>query len=505
MAKTKRPIFEYIDLLKEKNLIKKSNIDQVHMDSLVSHVTYNSKEVIPDTLFICKGLHFKEEYLREAINSGAIIYISEKKYIDEDFSIPYILVADIRETLAELANLYYDEVWKSLKLVGITGTKGKSTTSYYVKTILDQYLLSKGNPLSGILSGIFNYDGIIEEESHLTTPETLELHQHFQNAVDSDISYLTMEVSSQALKYHRTLGINFNVGVFLNIGHDHISDIEHHSYEDYRDSKLQLFSQCQVALVNIGSQDFIRIIEEARKKTVKVLTFGLHEDADIYGYDLIQDEGGTKFTVSSPKYNGEFRVGMKGIFNVENALAAISVAHELDIPISYVKKAVDMARVAGRMELFYDKSKNLVIIVDYAHNQMSFKRLFETIKIEYPGQEIHIVFGCPGNKALGRRQELGEIAGEYANKVYITEEDAGEEPLEKISNEIASYIDKANIDYEIIDDREEAIKKAIDKIPNNSVLLITGKGRETRQKRASQYIETLSDVEIVERILAHEE
>ena len=505
MAKSKRPLFEYVEALESKNLIKKTNIDGALMNSFINHVSYNSKDVIPNTLFVCKGIHFKEDYLREALTNGAVIYIGEEVQLMDKPDIPYILVHDMRKTLAVLANIYYKEIWKSLKLVGITGTKGKSTTSYYVKSILDLYLLSQNKPLSAILSGIFNYDGIINEESHLTTPETFELHQHFQNSVDSGIEYLTMEVSSQALKYHRTEGVSFSVGVFLNIGHDHISDIEHQSYEDYRDSKLRLFSQCHVALVNSGTPDFNRVINEARAKSPKVLVFGMEEESDIFAYDLVQDEEGTSFKVRSPKYNGEFRVGMKGLFNVENALAAIAVAHEIDIPINFVKDGIELARVPGRMELFYDKSKDLVIIVDYAHNQLSFEKLFETVQIEYKNRPIHIVFGCPGYKALGRRQELGEIAGKYADMVYITEEDAGEEPLANISGEIAQYIQKARTNYEIIDDREEAIKRAIQMAPQNCILLITGKGRETRQKRDSLYIDTLSDVEIVERILSHEE
>jgi UDP-N-acetylmuramoyl-L-alanyl-D-glutamate--2,6-diaminopimelate ligase len=318
------------------------------------------------------------------------------------------------------------------------------------------------------------------------------------------IHHLTMEVSSQALKYHRTLGVQFKVGIFLNIGQDHISELEHPDFEDYLDSKLRLFSQCEMALVHNDGPYFSKVLEAAKEGAQKVVTFGRNPGSEIWGHDLVTREEGTEFSVSFDGVTELFQINMKGTFNVDNALAAISACLILEIPISIIKKGLAKAKVAGRMELFYHKNKDRIIFVDYAHNQLSFETLFQSIKQEYPDREISIVFGCPGKKALGRRKELGEIAGRNADKVYITEEDAGEEPLEDISKEIASYVAKEGTPHEMIPDREKAIRKAIQTASAHSVILITGKGRETRQKRGTEYIDTPSDVEIVERVVRDE-
>lgn len=497
-------IEEYINVFRDHDILAEYNIPEEYMSNSVGYISFNSLDVKPGTLFICKGSHFKEEYLAAALKAGAVAYISEKEYLlgsSRPENIPFILVKDIRKAMAYMANMYYNEVWKELCLIGITGTKGKSTTTYFMKYILDDYLKSQRKARSAIISGIENYDGVIEEESHLTTPEAMELHRHFNNALRKGIEYLSMEVSSQALKYDRTLGVRFNVGCFLNIGHDHISEVEHGDFEDYLEAKLKIFQQCDVAVVNLDIDFADRILESARQNAPKVITFSAREPADIYGYAIVMGERDTTFNARTDSFDREFTIGMKGLFNVENALAAIAISYALKIPLENIARGLRQAEVPGRMEIFENKEKDVTVIVDYAHNQMSFQSLFASCLKEFPGKPITIVFGCPGKKAVGRRQELGEIAGRYADRVIITEEDAGEEPVEKISQEIASHV-MANGTYcEIIIDREKAIEKAIQSTPEHSVVLITGKGRETRQKRGLDYISTPSDVEIVKRYL----
>lgn len=493
---------EYKLLLEENGLIAETNITEEVLEKKVSYVSFNSQDIRYDTLFICKGAHFTVDYLLSALEEGAFAYISEVKYDREAPGVPYIIVTDMRKTMALVADLFYNQVWKRLTIAGITGTKGKSTTTYFMRYILDEYLKAQKKPVSAVVSGIDNYDGIINEESHLTTPEALDLHRHYDNAVKSGIEFLTMEVSSQALKYDRTRGIQFDVGCFLNIGIDHISDVEHPSFDDYLNAKMVLFGQCKTACINLESQYAQMALDAASGKAERILTFGLKPEADVYGYDISPEKRGISFRVKCDSFDETFKIGMTGLFNVENALAAITISYALNIPIEYIKAGLKKARVSGRMEIYTSRSGNLDVIVDYAHNQMSFESLFTSTKKEYPGKKITIVFGCPGKKALGRRKELGDLAGKYADKVYITEEDAGEEPVMKISEEIASHVKEFDCECNIIVDRKEAIRQAIETADDNTVVLITGKGRETRQKRGTQYIDTPSDVEYVEEFLA---
>jgi len=491
---------DVLKILDDKKLIVEANVKEEDLGTIVRYVSFNSRDIEYNSLFICKGTHFDKKYLEDAIKEGAFVYLSESKYEDLSNEISYIIVSDIRKAMAYIADVYTNHAWKDLTLIGITGTKGKSTTAYFVKYILDDYLKLEKKKPCGIISGIDNYDGVIKEESHLTTPESLELHKHFANAVSSGLEYLTMEVSSQALKYDRVLGIQYEIGCFLNVGEDHISDIEHSSFEDYFKSKLSIFNQCNVACVNLDIDYPERVLKEARKCS-RVITFGLSKGADIYAYDITTNGKETSFTVQCDSFTKRFKLSMQGFFNVYNALAAISIGYALNIPLDNIYHGLKKAKVSGRMEIFNEPNKKLHIVVDYAHNKMSFEALFESTKKDYPDREISIVFGCPGKKAQARRKELGEIAGKYANKAYITEEDAGEEPVLKICEEIVKHMEGNTCECSIIEDREEAIREAIKEAAVGGVVLITGKGRETRQKRGLLYVKTRSDVKIVKNIL----
>lgn len=486
---------DYVKLLSENSLLVNSKISS---DPEILNVSYNSNQVADGTLFICKGAHFKKEYLESAVLSGAVCYISEEEY---DADCDFITVNDIRKSIALTANMFFNNAWRDLRLTGITGTKGKSTTAYFIKYILDEYLNAQKKNLSAIISSIDTYDGVINTESRLTTPEPIELHTHFKNAVSSGIDYLTMEISSQALKYHRVTGVEFNVGCFLNIGEDHISDIEHPDFEDYFSSKLQIFSKSRQACVCLDSLYPERILDAARV-CERVVTFSTeNENADIFASNIRKNGHDTVFNVRMPGYEGEFVLTIPGLFNVQNALAAISVCYLYGIPAEYMYIGLMKARSSGRMEVYSNSDSRIVVIVDYAHNKMSFETLFDSVKKEFPERKISIVFGCPGKKAVMRRRDLGTVAGKCADKVYITEEDFGEEPLMKICNEIADFVKAENCPYEIIPDRGDAIKKAISDTDGKSVILVTGKGNETRLKRGNVYEPCLTDVEYTKKYL----
>lgn len=490
----------YIDQMEEMDLVRKTMVPEETRNKPITHLSYDSKDMTTGGIFVCKGAHFLPSYLEEAISNGAICYVSEKEYKEAGDLFPRVIVSDIKKAMAILGNIFYEEAWKKLTLIGVTGTKGKSTTTYYIKYILDHHQKEQGKEPCAILSGIDVEDGVIFEESHLTTPEAIMLHRHFKNAVDSGRKYLVMEVSSQALKYDRTLGVTFTSSCFLNIGEDHISPIEHSDFEDYVESKLRLFCQSETSCINIDAQYSERVLEAAEGKT-KILKFGAGEGADIRVSGIRSDSDGIDFTVTTPLFTAPFRLSMTGLFNVENALAAIAVCHSLWIPYSAMYEGLKKARVPGRMETFLGVKSKILLIVDYAHNRMSFERLFDSTKKEYPGRSIIAVFGCPGKKALARRRELAEVAGAHSKKIFITEEDAGEEPVLDISVEIAKYVKETGCPYEIVLDREEAIRRAIDEADENTVILLTGKGRETRQKRGTEYIDCPSDVDYVMKYL----
>ncbi|MFZ2539646.1 MAG: UDP-N-acetylmuramyl-tripeptide synthetase, partial [Oscillospiraceae bacterium] len=385
-------------------------------------------------------------------------------------------------------------------LVGITGTKGKSTTAYYIKYVIDEYMQSLRQKPCGIVSSIDTYDGKIMEESHLTTPEAFELHKHFDNAVTSGLDYFVMEVSSQALKYDRVLGVDFNIGVFLNISEDHISPIEHSDFDDYFGSKLKLFKQTKTAIVNLDS-DHPNILLDSAKASQKVVTFGKNKSADVYGYDVKKVGHETHFMVRTTDFDENFILTMPGFFNVENALAAIAVAMEYNIPVEIIKQGLFKARSSGRMEIFTSEDSSIVVIVDYAHNKLSFEKLYKSTLEEYKGRSIITVFGCPGGKAYNRRTELGELAGEYSDKVYLTMEDPGYEKVLDISLDIQKHILNHTCECHIIEDRGDAIKSAILNASPNSIVLITGKGNETRQKIGCEYIACKTDIEFAQTYL----
>ena len=501
MEHTLHTLSDYIDLLEGRGLLAAPIPGSLDRTAPVALVSYDSREVVPGTLFLCKGAHFKAEFLQMAKDKGAMAYVSLTPYPEVD--LPCILVSDMRLTIAPLADLFYDHPSGKLKVIGITGTKGKSSTTYYLKYILDEYMEGEGKPASGVVSSIDTYDGVERFESHLTTPEPLDLQRHFANGVSTGMEYLTMEVSSQALKYHRSLCTDFAAACFLNIGQDHISPIEHPDFEDYFTSKLRIFAQAKICCVNLDCDHADRVLEAARASGKPIYTFSQkNEEADVYASQVRKRGNDILFRVKTRRFLREFRLTMPGLFNVENALAAITVCEGLNIPERYIYVGLMKARVPGRMEVYANADETVTCIVDYAHNRMSFETLFRSVRAEYPGRRIVTVFGCPGKKALDRRKDLGEVSGQYSDLVVLTEEDSGEEDTETICREVAQYVAAQGCEYSIEPNRGEAIRQAIlgcDGRP--TVLLITGKGAETRQKRGSQYIDTPSDVDYVHSFL----
>lgn len=498
MIMKKVKLEKYIEKLEEEKLLVCCNVNEDIKNTYVEGVTYDSRKVVKNGLFICKGTNFKLDYLNDAFDNGAIAYISSEDYKLENK--PCIIVNDIRKAIAVMFIIFYDNPQEKINMIGITGTKGKSSTAYYIKYILDDYMSELNKKEIAIISSIDAYDGKTREEAVLTTPEAEELFLHINNANECGIDNLVMEVCSQALKTKRVYGILYNYGVFLNISEDHISDIEHNDYEDYFVSKLKLFEQTKTAIVNLNTKDLDRVLE-ASKMSGKVITFGTDDNAMVYGYNIRKDGLNTIFNVRTENFDKEFILTMPGLFNVENALAAIAVTNDMGIPVKNIYNGLKNARVSGRMEVYSSKDNDVVVVVDYAHNKLSFEELYKSTIKEYPNRKIITVFGCPGNHAINRRKDLGLLAGKYSEMNYLTMEDPRYEEVYDICMDIAQYIKEENGKYDIVVDRGEAIKKAIFENNKDSVILVTGKGNETVQYIKGKYVETLTDVDYVKSSL----
>lgn len=482
-----------LDLLAEEKLLNSEKI-------IVSGLEFNSKKVKPGTLFICKGANFKKEYLIEAIERGAIGYVAEKNQ-DVGAEVPYVLVSDIQEAMAPLAEIFYNSPQEKLKIIGVGGTKGKTTTAYYLKLILDEYLKAEEKLPAGLISTIATYDGFTEEASKNTTPEALDLQRHLANAVEAGLEYLVMEVSSQALKYHRTDGVEFDVAIFLNIDEDHISPVEHPTFADYLQSKAKMFGQTKQLIVNNETQEADYIFKRAADAE-SYYTFSLaSEAADYYASNVKTVNLESNFAVKTNKFNESYTLSMPGEFNVENALSAIAAMDLLGIPQVFAKRALSQARVPGRMGIFSTADKRIVAVSDYAHNRLSFEQLTLSMRKAFPGYKIASIFGAPGGKALGRREELGTIGGQYSDYVYITMDDPEFEDVRAISREIADYVERENTPYEIVEDREEAIKTAFRQVEEKTVILAIGKGQETTMKIKGELALMKSDDQVIQEAI----
>ncbi len=462
---------DYLKMLGDERLIISADLPKTTLETEVTSVEYNSSKVEMGGIFFAKGRNFKKEYAQDSIKRGALVIIAE-----ENFDVPNshrIIVSDVEKAMALCGNMFYKRPWEHLDMIGITGTKGKSTVTYFVKQILEEW---HNGSKQGHLSGISNYYGIEEVKSNLTTPISLDLFNYLDIAARSGLKQLVMEVSSQGIKYNRVAGVIYNIGCFLNLGLDHISPVEHPDVEDYLESKLKLMENSKCSIVNADSKEASRAIKAAESSGVnkKIITFSLkNKEAGIYGYDIRPTKDGYVFFVNTVgRRKLRFEIGLKGEFNISNALCAIAISEELGIHPKYIAAGLKKTRVPGRMEIKRNLTNDKIVIVDFAHNEMSFDALFDFVKKEYPNRELSVVFGCVGDKAEVRRFLVGKVVGRAADKCYITEHKSGREVPEKIFEEVAEGVKSVGGTYKIIFNNNEAIDTAYMSMDEGGVLLV---------------------------------
>ena len=475
-----------------------------NMKQQILGIYADSRQVLRGGLFICKGAAFRPAYLKEASERGCIAYLSEVPYPEEAGEIAGFIVTDIRKAMAAASAFVYQYEPEDPKITGITGTKGKTTTAWYLKAMLDEWALQKGEPETALISTVEYYDGRLRRDAIMTTPEAPDLHHIIRTARDSGARYLTMEVSSQALKYKRVRELCFQVGVFLNISEDHISPNEHTDFEDYFSAKLSIFRQSRTACVNLDADHAERIVKAARKSQ-SLVTFGRHPSADIRLNSVRQDGERIAFQVSCERFCTEFHLGMRGRFNVENALAAIAAAYVYGVPLECMKKALEETFVPGRMENYYSRDGRICGIVDFAHNRLSFEKMFDAAYREYGSyKNIITIFGCPGGKAFNRRQELGTISGLFSDYVFITDDDPGDEPPRKIAEEVEQYVELTGCPSRIIEDREKAVEAAVGMAKESeekTLILLLGRGCEKYQQINGMSIKSAQDAYLMKKAL----
>ena len=440
----------------------------------------NSKNIKEGYLFVAiKGFSVDgHKYIESAIANGATAVMVQEDCdlkaikIPEDVTI--VMAKDTREALAITANNFYDEPSKKFKLIGVTGTKGKTTTTYMIKEILE-----KAGKNVGLIGTIATYiNGKKLKDSDRTTPESLELQQLFSKMVEEKVEVVVMEVSSQSLKLHRVDGCDFDIVLFTNFSEDHISANEHPDMEDYFQSKLKLFKMCKTGIVNtddLHGAKIPRLFPES-----DITTYGIDNYANVLAKDITITNSYVDFKVKITDRNERVKTGIPGRFSVYNSLAAICVAQKFGISPEQVKEALLEVRVPGRSELV-DNKLEIPIMIDYAHSPESLQNILQAVKSYTRGRVIS-VFGCGGDRDKTKRPIMGEISGRIADYTFITSDNPRTEKPEDITAQIEEGIKKTKGKYSVVVDRVEAIKKAIKMANKRDIIVLAGKGHEPYQE-----------------------
>ena len=449
---------------------------QGSLEGEISELVYDTRKVTKDAMFVCiVGTAFDshEKAAEVAVAGAKVLIVSKEVEVPEDVTV--IKVADTRYALALISAAYFDYPAKTLKVIGITGTKGKTTTTFMIKSILEN---------AGYKVGLIGTIETIIGDKHIpannTTPESYIVQEYFAQMLEEGCQVCVMEVSSQGLMMHRTAGIPFELGIFTNLAPDHIGPNEHASFEEYAQCKGMLFRQCKVGIANADDENFEMVMKD---HTCTLETIGFSEKADLRAgnVNLVGRPGylGVTYDLTG-LLNFQVEIDIPGKFSVYNSLVAIAVCRHFDIQKENILEALKGAKAKGRIEQV-KVSDDFMLLIDYAHNAMSLESLLSTLK-EYHPERLVCLFGCGGNRSKLRRYEMGEVSGKMADLTIVTSDNPRFEEPQEIIDDIKIGLAKTDGEYVEIIDRKEAIKYAIENGKPGDVIVLAGKGHEDYQE-----------------------
>ena len=436
----------------------------------------DSRKVQPGDLFFCisGAVSDGHKYAQDVAEKGAAVIVVEKPVAVPD-TVTVIRVENTRYAMGMISSAFYGNPSEKLKVIGLTGTKGKTTTTYMIREMLER---------SGIKTGLIGTIEIMDGKQRIpannTTPESMLLHKYLRDMVDNGCQAVVMEVSSQGLMLDRVAGVSFDYGIFTNLSKDHIGPNEHASFEEYRDWKAKLFTLCKTGIFNVDDANAGYMMEHA---TCEKVTYGEQADADYRAQDVesYREKGvlGIQYTLCG-KLEAKIVVDLPGEFSVHNSLAAIAVADLLQVSVADIQNILKEVKVRGRVEMI-PISDAFTLMIDYAHNAMALESLLTALRAYNPKRLIPL-FGCGGNRSRDRRFEMGEVSGTMADFTIITSDNPRDEEPLAIMDDIETGMKKTTGAYVKIADRKEAIRYAILHAKEGDVVVLAGKGHEDYQE-----------------------
>lgn len=459
-------------------LLDKIEYTNSFADCEVEHITNDSREAKFGSIFVCiKGFATDGHlFAKKAYDNGCRVFVCEyyPERLPNDATV--IITKDTRRALATLSCELYQSPSNGLTVIGITGTKGKTTTALMIKQLLDK---------ANIQTGYIGSNGIIygntKIEATNTTPESYKLHYYMRKMADSGMRAVVMEVSSQALKLNRVLGIKFDITLFSNLSPDHIGPGEHESFDDYFNCKKQLFDnfESKITIANADDEYTSKILADCKNSK---MYYSIHTPSNIKatGIELCRNKEilGTQFNCIIEGRMVPCSLSIPGEFNIHNALATLSVAKALDIDTDFAVKTLSSMKIDGRFETLVTEN-GACFVIDYAHNGLSLKSALTALR-KYEPNRLICLFGSVGCRTQVRRAQMGAVASKYADLSILTSDNPNTENPQQIIDEIAIQYDE-NSPYISIPDRKEAIEYALEIAQDGDIVLLAGKGHEKYQ------------------------